>query len=218
MGRMHAVAALAAALGAAAALAALSTAGPWAPAPDDRAPAALGAATVVHLGADGSIVGEQRAHNRLLDAGESFILNQTFRGPGAGAADGEQIGAICLSAGAAQPSEAMTRADFDAAHDAADSPASAALNCRTDDSVAVSGSVATVGPLEFRAGITGSDNWHAGDTVRTIGVCRADAAGADVRGCAGPLFAYVDLPVDSALATGESFTVTYTFSMATDTT
>ena len=80
-----AAAALGAALAAAAAPAVLVTAGPWTPAHDGQgAPAALGAAAVVHLGADGSVVGEQRAaSNRLLCAGEPFILNQTFRGPGA---------------------------------------------------------------------------------------------------------------------------------------
>lgn len=211
MGRRLAAVALGAAVAAAAAAAAAA-----ASLPAPGAPAVLGVATVVHLDGDGDIVGEQSVRNRLLDAGESFILNQTFRGTGTDAADPVQIGAICLGAGGAVPSEAMTRADFDAAHDAADSPASAALNCRTDGSVGVSGSVATVGPLAFRAGITGSDNWHSGDTVRVIGVCRADAAGADVRGCSGPLFAYVELPDDATLATGESLTVTYTFSVATD--
>ena len=46
--------------------------------------------------------------------------------------------------------------------------------------------------------------------------CGGASAGADVRGCSGPLFAYVDLPDDATLATGESLTVTYTFSVATD--
>ena len=83
---MRAAAAAAAALGAAladaAALAVLVTAGPWTPAHDGPgAPAALAAAAVVHLAADGSVVGEQRASNRLLYAGESFILNPTLRGP-----------------------------------------------------------------------------------------------------------------------------------------
>ena len=52
----------------------LVTAGPRPPARDGPwTPAALGAPAVVHLGADGSVVGEQRASNRLLCAGEPAV-------------------------------------------------------------------------------------------------------------------------------------------------
>ena len=57
-----------------------------------------GAATILVRDSVGNEVFSQTIHNRLFDAGESFILNQTFTGLGSDVADNVQIGAICLSA------------------------------------------------------------------------------------------------------------------------
>ena len=52
---------------------------------------------------------------------------------------------------------------------------------------------------------------------RTLGKrMRGRLGGRRCAGVLGALFSYVDLPDDATLATGESLTVTYTFSVATD--
>ena len=45
---------------------------------------------------------------------------------------------------------------------------------------------------------------------------RGRLGGRRCAGVLGALFSYVNLPDDATLATGESLTVTYTFSVATD--
>ena len=175
--------------------------------------AAFGVAAIVHLDADGNVVGEQHVRNQLLDAGETFLLEQAFTGLGTDEADATQIGAICLSADDAPSSETMTAASFNTEHDTDDNPSSAALNCKTDDAVTAAAGVATIGPLTFSSGTTGADNWYAGDEVKVIGICKADSSDADVRNCVEPLFAHVDIS-DTTLGDGESLTVTYTFNMS----
>lgn len=175
--------------------------------------AAFGVAAIMHLDADGNVVGEQHVRNQLLDAGETFLLEQAFTGLGTDEADATQIGAICLSADDAPSSETMTATDFNAAHDADDDSSSVALNCKTDDAVTAAAGVATIGPLTFSSGTDPTNNWYAGDEVKVIGICKADSSDADVRNCVEPLFAHVDIS-DTTLGDGESLTVTYTFNMS----
>lgn len=176
----------------------------------------FGVAAITHLDSDGNVVAEQHVRNQLLDAGETFLLEQAFAGLGTDVADAEQIGAICLSADDAASSETMLAGGFNTAHDADDNSASSALNCKTDDAVSASAGVATIGPLTFSAGTSPTNNWYADDEVKVIGVCKADSSDADVRGCAAPLFAHVDIS-DTTLGDGESLTVTYTFNMSSPT-
>lgn len=187
-----------------------------------------GVAEVVHTGADGTVLDTQTVHNRLLDEGESYILQQVFRN-GQSDADTVQIGAICLSAYEpdldtdtldASNSDRESRTDFIAGHNTAYQDPDNRIapgntrECMTDTNVGFNGQVATVGPLTFTANTTsGSSNWVPGQTVAAIGVCQADTAGASVGDCAGTLFAAVDI-TNVTLNPEETLTVTYTFDMS----
>ena len=193
-----------------------------------------GVAHVVHTGADGTVLDTQSVHNRLLDAGEDFLLDQVFRN-GVSEADSTQMGAICLSADAAidftaDSSESFTATQFESGHiagpysDYTGGPpniaASETRECLTDTNVTRSGQIATIGPLTFTANTTTSpdasrSNWAPGNTVQVIGICKADSAGASAAQCASTLFAGVDIsPVQ--LNPDETLTVTYTFNMGSE--
>ena len=179
-------------------------------------PVLYGVAVIEHVGADGQILSTETVHNQLLDAGEQHILQQAFTDGSTDVADATQVGAICLSADNTAPTETMTAATFNTNADADDNASSSAVNCKTDNTVdlTTTAGTAVVGPLTFEVGTAATNNWYNGDTPRQIGVCAAESADADVRGCTAPLFATVALSGTSALATGESLTVTYTFNIA----
>ena len=200
------------------------------PKADPPALAVYGIAAVVHHDGDGNVIGEQAARNRLLDAGEDFILQQVFM-DGRALADSAQIGAICLSADDTEIAEELAAAAFNANHEADADTASTTTTsttaardtreCLTDRTVGGSGSgqAATVGPLTFTANNTESpddsrSNWKPGVPIKMLGICRGfDAAGAER--CTPPLFAAVDIN-DVILDNDETLTVTYTFNMSTD--
>lgn len=189
-----------------------------------------GVATIVHADADGNVIGEQSVHNRLLDAGEDYILRQVFM-DGSSDPDASQIGAICLSA--AEPGslpgsqsgaipETLDRATFNSTHAAAVASASVTSastitegqtrECLTDTTVSSSGQIATVGPLTFTANNTaGSSNWKPEVPIKMIGICQG-FGGANAAECTAPLFAAVDIN-EVTLANDETLTVTYTFDM-----
>lgn len=178
-------------------------------------PVMYGVAVVQHLDANGQILSTETVHNQLLDAGEQHILQQAFSEGTTAVADATQIGAICLSADSTAPTETMAAATFNTNADADDNAASSAVNCKTDDDVDLStAGTAVVGPLTFTVGTANTNNWYNGDTPAQIGICAAESADADVRGCTAPLFATVALTGTTSLATGESLTVTYTFNIA----
>ena len=178
-------------------------------------PVFYGVAVVQHLDADGNVLSTETVHNQLLNAGEQHILQQAFAEGTTAVADNVQVGAICLSADDTAPNEAMTAATFNTNADADDNASSSAVNCITDDDVDLStAGTAVVGPLTFDVGTAATNNWYNGDTPQQIGICAAQSADNDVRGCTAPLFATVTLTGTTALATGESLTVTYTFNIA----
>lgn len=193
----------------------LAAALPLGASPQDG-PVMYGVAVVQHMDADGKVLSTQTIHNQLLDAGEQHILQQAFTEGTTAVADNVQIGAICLSADDTAPTENMTHTAFNTNADADDNASSSAVNCKTDSSVdlATTAGAAVVGPLTFDVGTAATNNWYNGDTPRQIGICAADSGDADVRGCTAPLFATVALTGTTALATGESLTVTYTFNIA----
>ena len=190
-----------------------------------------GIATLVHYDADGNVLGEQTVHNRLLDAGEDFILRQVFM-DGQTSADAAQIGAICLSADNSTIVEGLTAAVFNTNHeaDAETVPSSTTPStishgdtreCLTDIAVASSGQIATVGPLTFTANNTDSpdasrSNWKPGVPIKMIGICQGFGA-VSAASCTAPLFAAVDIN-DVTLDNDETLTVTYTFDMRSATT
>ena len=186
---------------------------------DEQTPSFLyGAATLVAYDAHGNEIFAQTVHNQLFDDGEDFILDQSFTDLGGLATvDNVQIGAICLSADSSPTTnEPDTNVTFNADHDLEDNGSATAItNCVTDDTVTSASQVVTLGPLTFTAGAAdiAANNWFAGDTVYSIGVCDAASGDADVRGCTTTLFAVVDTS-DVTLADTETVDVTYTFDLS----
>lgn len=186
---------------------------------DEQTPSFLyGAATLVAYDTYGNEMFSQTVHNQLFDAGEDFMIDQTFTDLGGVAVvDNIQIGAICLSADATPTTnEPDTAGTFNTDHDAADNAlAILTTNCVTDPTVTKASQVVTLGPLTFTAGTpdAATNNWFAGDTVTNIGICDADATNADNRDCDTTLFAVVDTS-DVTLADTETVDVTYTFDLS----
>ncbi len=180
--------------------------------------ASYGMAVVEHRSADGELLATQTMHNQLYDAGEDLLLQQIFADGATAVADNVQIGAICLTADDTALSETDTNTNFNTRHTADDTgqaanPIVSTNNCKTDDAVTFAGQIATIGPLTFEAGTDATDNWYAAGTVAQIGICAAHSADDDVRGCAAPLFAAVDV-ADVTLNDDETLSVTYTFDMS----
>ncbi|ABX12351.1 hypothetical protein Nmar_0455 [Nitrosopumilus maritimus SCM1] len=170
-----------------------------------------GFATIEKIDANGNNVFTQQVHNRLVDTGETFLLEQTFQDSNS-ASDNTQIGAICVSDEAQTPAESDTASTFDSGNSIAEN------NCKEDTSVTISSQTAQVGPLTFQAGSTNVAN---GDTIRSIGICTNRAASdADYNNCAtasGILFSVIDTS-DVTLNSGETVQITYTFDITSDTT
>ena len=173
-----------------------------------------GQATMTYHDADGNEMLTQTVHNQLFDAGEDFLIDNAFTGL-TDVADNIDIGSICLSAATEVTDETTTASTFNTSHDGADNAsASAEKTCRTDGTVTKASQVATIGPLTFQAA-TGTNNWYAGDTIKAIGICDAESADADVRGCTTTLFALVNTS-DVTLASGETVDITYTFDLSSN--
>ncbi len=190
---------------------------------DEQTPGFLyGAATLVAHDAYGNEIFSQTIHNQLFDEGEDFLNNQAFTDiGGAVIADTTQIGAICLSADSTPSTlETDTNTIFNTDHDAEDNVlATVITNCITaptaTNPVTALAQVVTIGPLTFTAGAADlvANNWFAGDTVFSIGICDASATDTDVRGCTSTLFAVVNTS-DVTLADTETVDVTYTFDIS----
>ncbi|WP_428326527.1 hypothetical protein [Nitrosopumilus sp.] len=169
-----------------------------------------GYATIEKLDENGNNVFTQQVHNRLVDTGETFLLEQTFQDSNS-AADNTQIGAICVSDEAITVAETITAATFDSGNGITEN------NCKEDTTVTISSQTAQVGPLTFQAGST---NVADGDTIRSIGICQNDVTDdGDFNDCAteGILFSAIDTS-DVTLNSGETVQITYTFDITSATT
>jgi len=185
---------------------------------DEQTPSFLyGAATLVAYDAHGNEIFAQTVHNQLFDAGEDFMIDQSFTDIGGVATlDNIQIGAICLSADTTETTnEPDTAATFNT--DNVRAGDTVAENCVTDPTVTKATQIVTIGPLTFTAGADVSTvQWVGGNTVTSIGVCPADSGDATVRDCTTTLFAVVDTS-DVTLAAAETVDVTYTFDISDNT-
>ena len=166
-----------------------------------------GALTIVKHDSQGNEVFSQTVHNQLYDAGEDFILDQTFQDTVANA-DNVQIASICISDVLAPTlSETRDAAGFDTANGLTET------NCIEDIGVGTASSIATIGPLTFTcAGTNCADT----DTIGSIGICQArSASDAAFNDCAtaGILFAEVDV-TNTQLSGSETVDITYTFNLA----
>jgi hypothetical protein len=171
-----------------------------------------GTFTVVHFDKDGNELSREVIHNRVVDQGEDFIIDQSFKEGTAGeTVDADQIASICVSAeaGFVATLETKTASGFDT------SDGLATTNCISDSSVTQSSQTAVIGPETF----TGGTHVPGGTIITGIGICQgststpfancADAQGAST----GILFAQVDIS-DVTLATSETVQITYTFDIS----
>ena len=152
----------------------------------------------------------QTIHNRLVDTGEQFLLENTFREGTTAVADAVQIGAICIiqdTTMAADIVETHTAAFFDG-----NNTITAALdNCISDAAVLLSTQgLAVIGMMQFTGGL----NLASGETIHGIGICQSEATAQPYENCAteGILFSVIDTS-DVTLVTSETVDITYTFNM-----
>jgi hypothetical protein len=165
-----------------------------------------GVAELTKYDVQGDQVFQQSVHNRLVDTGETFLLQGAFN-EGTTIANATAIGAICVTNAKITDLETETAATFDGDNTITEA------NCENGNTTETGG-VATLGPLNFEAA-TGDNNLGAGDTVAGIGICQSSGDGTDFINCAteGILFAQVNTS-NVTLASGETVDITYTFDIS----
>jgi len=148
----------------------------------------------------------QIIHNRLVDTGETFLLENTFR-EGTTTADNVQIGAICIIEDASvDVIETHTAAFFDG-----NNTITSGTNCVVDTAVDISTQgLAVIGMEQF----VGGTHQASGETINGIGICQSNGGTTPYTDCvtAGILFSVIDTS-DVTLVTSETVDITYTFNM-----
>jgi len=180
-------------------------------------PAALfyGAGTVTFADNQGNELFTQTVHNKLVDTGEDFMLDQTFQ-DGTTSLDNVQIATICISDGTVALGDTQTAANFDTQNTldtVTEDP------CIEDLAVGTSAGIATVNSATTFT--CGGINCVDGDAVTGFAVCSAAAAN-DLRALcadagAGIMFAAIQI-TSTTLNAGETLDVTYTFNVSDDAT
>jgi len=163
-----------------------------------------GLLTLVQYDENRNEVFSQTVHNRLVNTGETFLLQASFTETTA-PADNIQIGAICIAEGTIDDAdEAEDAAAFDTANSLT------GTNCQEDTSVDITTTQGTaiIGPLTFAE----PTHLAAADVVNGIGVCQSNAGTSPFANCAtsGILFAVIDT-ADVTINAGETVDITYTF-------
>jgi len=167
-----------------------------------------GAVHLVIRDAAGNDVFQQIIHNRLLDTGENYIINQTFVGGGAPLADNTQMSAICVT-DVTTVAETDTAASFSGANNGL----TGTNHCHTTVPNIPNDGTVVLGPETF----TGGTDIGAGETIRSIAIC-ADNAGADYTDCdqaASNAIAFAAIVTSAVqLGNGETVDITYTFDLS----
>lgn len=164
----------------------------------------------VHLlvrDAAGNEVFSQTIHNRLLDTGENYIIDQAFTGGATDVADTDQISAICVS-------DQNTVAEADTAASIAGANGLTGGNhCHFTVPTHPGDGTTVLGPEVF----TGGTDIGATEIINSIAIC-SNNAGADYAECNSPgtnniAFAAI---VTSAVQLGatETVDITYTFDLS----
>ena len=171
-----------------------------------------GAANMVSYDSEGNEILSQKIHNRIVDTGEEFILDQVFQDT-ATSADNVQIATICAfenSTSSVSVREGIVNTDLDGDNTINDDD-----RCIEDTAVTTTGGQGIIGALTF----TGGTNVANGDTIHGIGICQASSANDTYRNCQtqGILFAIVDTS-DVTLNAAETVDITYTFDLSSGTT
>ena len=168
----------------------------------------------VHLlvrDAAGNEVFSQTVHNRLLDTGENYIIDQAFTGGAADVADANQMSAICVS-------DQNTVAETDtAASIAAANTLTGGNHCHVTVPTHPGDGTTVLGPEVF----TGGTDIGATETINSIAICTNNGA-ADYAECNSPAtnnIAFAAI-VTSAVQLGatETVDITYTFDLSSLTT
>jgi len=166
-----------------------------------------GMGVITLYNAAGDEMFSQSIHNQLYDAGETFLLEQTFEDGTSITADTASIGSICISADTSVVlDDTKTAAGFDATDNLTEA------NCKEDaDSVvAISNGVATVSPTTFTCGGTNCTN---DDTITTFAVCQMGQGTSINCAPSGIIFAEINI-TDVTLAASETLQVTYIFDIS----
>jgi len=163
-----------------------------------------GAATLDYQDESGNSIFTQTVHNQLFDAGETYILEQTFLDGTADDIDADQIGAVCVAQGTAPTDETADATAFATAN----TISGVDTNCIEANFTINADETADSAPNVFSSGT----HVTSGDTVNFIGVCSAEGSSPQAV-CSGTLFAVVDTS-DVTLSGTESVTITYTFDIS----
>jgi len=174
-----------------------------------------GVADLIVRDGDGNAVFLQSIHNRLVNDGEEFILDQIFHTGVTEANDDVSIGALCASDDVSTLGEGSAASAFDTANNINDA---ATTNCVEATDVDVS---ANDGTAVFSVTFTGGVNVDSTEIIDGIGVCNANTTNDnDFVDCAGGggvaiLFAFVDTSNVALSSVGpETVDVTYTFDIS----
>ncbi len=170
-----------------------------------------GAANLLVRDAAGNEIFYQTVHNRLLDTGENYIVNQTFVGGPALGADNSQMSAICVT-NVTTVSEGDTAATF--------SRPVMNLNgtnhCHTTTPNIVGDGTVVLGPHTF----VGGANIGATETIRSISICSDNDGGTNYPDCdvggSNPIAFAAIVTSSVQLGNTETVDVTYTFDMSSD--
>lgn len=173
-------------------------------------PTFYGMGSLILHDAEGNEVFTQSIHNRVVDQGEAFIIDQVFQEGGTDVAETSQFASICVSRAANFATilnETLTASGFDG-NDAI----TTGTNCQEDTTVDdTTASTAVILPAAF--GTSALD--ATGQTITGIGVCQAHTSSTfsncvTAGGGSGRLLAAIDTS-DVTLNSGETVTITYTF-------
>ena len=168
--------------------------------------------TVEHYDENRNLISTQIIHNRVVDQGEDFLIDQSFKEGTAGeTADADQLASICVSDQVAfvDTSETKTAANFDTDN------LLTGNNCIADASVTQSSQTAVIGALTFDAPTHVPND----TTITGIGICQGsgttpfnDCADAQA-GSTGIMFSQINIG-DVTLAASETVDITYTLDLS----
>ena len=175
-----------------------------------------GAATITLRDSSGSEVFQQTVHNRLVDDGENFMLQQTFKDT-VTAIDDLQMAAICITNDVTGLDELQTAGDFDTentlvAITTTGGECKEATTVLTDDGTT---NQAVMGPITFTGG-TEIDVSGGAASIVGLGICQGVAGDTNFENCAttGVILAQVATStVVLAQSSTDAVDVTYTLDL-----
>jgi len=166
-----------------------------------------GSAHLLVRDAAGNEVFSQTVHNRLLNAGENYIIDQAFQGGAGDVADTDQIGAICVT-DVTTIGEGSVAGDFSGGNNGL----TGAPHCLVAAPSHPNTGITVLGPVQF----IGGTNIGVDQIIRSIAIC-GNNAGADYGDCdASTSGIAIAAITTSAVQLGDTETVdiTYTFDLS----